>query len=140
MIVVIYVISGVLLLVSGVLFKVGVFDGIMQIIVWIVVFFFVLVVVSLVYLIVSEIFLFEVCVLVIVLFYVVGMGFGGVVGLVLFGWLIDMYLCDVVFGGYVFGVVLMLLVVVVQVCWGMVVECKFLEYVVVLLLVDDSLV
>ncbi|MCP1175058.1 MFS transporter [Ralstonia chuxiongensis] len=133
-----YAISGVLLLVSGALFKAGVLDGTTQTIAWTVVFFFASAAASSAYLTVSETFPLEVRALAIALFYAVGTGLGGVAGPALFGWLIDTHSRGAVFGGYAFGAVLMLLAAAVQACWGTAAERKPLEHVAAPLSVDDS--
>jgi predicted MFS family arabinose efflux permease len=133
-----YAISGLLLLVSGALFKAGVLDSATQTIAWTVVFFFASAAASSAYLTVSETFPLEVRALAIALFYAVGTGLGGVAGPALFGWLIDTHSRGAVFGGYAFGAVLMLLAAAVQAYWGTAAERKPLEHVAAPLSVDDS--
>jgi hypothetical protein len=59
----------------------------------------------------------------------VGTGVGGVIGPGLFGALIDTGSRNSVFGGYLFGAVLMVMAGVVAVRWGVAAERKSLEHV-----------
>src|ERR1700749_3293753 len=103
-----YGVSGVLLALSGYLFSIGVLTAQTQTITWMVIFFFASPAASAAYLTVSETFPLEVRALAIALFYAVGTGIGGVIGPVLFGALIDTGSRTSVFGGYLFGSVLMI--------------------------------
>jgi MFS family permease len=103
-----YGVSGVLLALSGYLFSVGALSAQTQTIAWMVIFFFASPAASAAYLTVSETFPLEVRALAIALFYAVGTGIGGVIGPALFGALIDTGSRASVFGGYLFGSVLMI--------------------------------
>lgn len=102
-----YIVSGVLLAATGALFANGVLDATQQTLAWTVVFFFASAAASSAYLTVSETFPLEIRALAIALFYAVGTGIGGVAGPWLFGVLIDTGSRASVFGGYLFGAVLM---------------------------------
>src|SRR5213079_1177926 len=102
-----YGVSGVLLALSGYLFSIGVLTAQTQTIAWMVIFFFASPAASAAYLTVSETFPIEVRALAIALFYAIGTGVGGVAGPALFGVLIDSGSRISVFGGYMFGAVLM---------------------------------
>jgi MFS family permease len=103
-----YGISGVLLAGFGYLFAIGVLSATGQTVAWMVIFFFASAAASSAYLTVSETFPLEVRALAIAFFYAVGTGVGGVAGPWLFGALIDTGSRMSVFGGYLFGAVLML--------------------------------
>src|SRR5262252_3537530 len=103
-----YALSGVLLAGAGYLFAVGVLSATGQTIAWMVIFFFASAAASSAYLTVSETFPLEVRALAIAFFYAIGTGIGGVAGPWLFGALIDTGSRWSVFGGYLFGAVLML--------------------------------
>jgi MFS family permease len=103
-----YGVSGVLLALSGYLFSIGVLSAQTQTIAWMVIFFFASPAASAAYLTVSETFPLEVRALAIALFYAIGTGIGGVIGPALFGALIDTGSRTSVFGGYLFGAVLMI--------------------------------
>jgi len=102
-----YGISGVLLALSGYLFSIGMLTAQTQTIAWMVIFFFASPAASAAYLTVSETFPLEVRALAIALFYAIGTAIGGVAGPALFGVLIDTGSRASVFGGYLFGAVLM---------------------------------
>ncbi|MBV8927049.1 MAG: MFS transporter [Bradyrhizobium sp.] len=108
MIVLTYGVSGVLLMLSGYLFSIGVLSAQSQTIAWMVIFFFASPAASAAYLTVSETFPLEVRALAIALFYAIGTAIGGVAGPALFGALIDSGSRGSVFGGYLFGAVLMI--------------------------------
>jgi MFS family permease len=103
-----YAISGVLLTGVGYLFAIGVLTATQQTAAWMVIFFFASAAASSAYLTVSETFPLEVRALAIAFFYAIGTGIGGVAGPLLFGLLIDTGSRWSVFGGYLFGAVLML--------------------------------
>jgi MFS family permease len=103
-----YIMSGVLLAVSGYLFAQGVLSASQQTLAWTIVFFFASAAASSAYLTVSETFPLEIRALAIAFFYAVGTGIGGVAGPWLFGALIDTGSRFSVFGGYLFGAVLMI--------------------------------
>jgi len=122
-----YAVSGVLLAVAGYLFAIGVLSATGQTIAWTVIFFFASTAASSAYLTVSETFPLEVRALAIAFFYAVGTGIGGVAGPWLFGLLIDTGSRWSVFGGYLFGAVLMVLAAAVAARWGVAAERKSLE-------------
>jgi MFS family permease len=103
-----YVVSGVLLAVSGYLFSIGALTAQQQTIAWMVIFFFASPAASAAYLTVSETFPLEVRALAIALFYAIGTGIGGVVGPALFGALIDTGSRNSLFAGYLLGSALMI--------------------------------
>jgi MFS family permease len=103
-----YLISGVLLAVSGYLFSIGVLTAQTQTIAWMVIFFFASPAASAAYLTVSENFPLEIRALAIAMFYAVGTAIGGVAGPALFGVLIDTGSRTSVFGGYLLGAALMI--------------------------------
>ena len=102
-----YIVSGVLLALSGYLFSIGALSAQGQTIAWMVIFFFASPAASAAYLTVSETFPLEVRALAIALFYAVGTGIGGVIGPALFGALIDTGSRNSVFAGYLLGSALM---------------------------------
>jgi MFS family permease len=122
-----YAISGILLAGAGYLFAIGVLSATGQTIAWMVIFFFASAAASSAYLTVSETFPLEIRALAIAFFYAVGTGIGGVAGPWLFGVLIDSGSRWSVFGGYLFGSVLMLIAAVVAARWGVAAERKSLE-------------
>jgi MFS family permease len=102
-----YIVSGVLLAVSGALFAQGWLTATQQTLAWTVVFFFASAAASSAYLTVSETFPLEMRALAIAVFYAIGTGVGGVAGPWLFGVLIDTGSRVSVFGGYLLGAALM---------------------------------
>jgi MFS family permease len=124
-----YFVSGALLAGAGYLFSIGVLTAQTQTIAWMVIFFFASPAASAAYLTVSETFPLEIRALAIAMFYAVGTGVGGVAGPALFGVLIDTGSRTSVFGGYLFGAVLMMAAAVLA--WRLCVACerKSLEHV-----------
>jgi MFS family permease len=122
-----YGISGVLLALSGYLFSIGVLSAQTQTIAWMVIFFFASPAASAAYLTVSETFPLEVRALAIALFYAIGTAIGGVAGPALFGVLIDTGSRVSVFGGYLFGAVLMIAAACVAWRYAVAAERKSLE-------------
>jgi MFS family permease len=122
-----YAISGVLLAGAGYLFAIGVLSATGQTVAWMVIFFVASAAASSAYLTVSETFPLEVRALAIAFFYAIGTGIGGVAGPWLFGGLIDTGSRWSVFGGYLFGSVLMLAAALVAARWGVAAERKPLE-------------
>jgi MFS family permease len=102
-----YIISGVLLLITALLFKAGTLDATTQTIAWCVIFFFASAGASSAYLTVSEIFPMESRAMCIAFFYAVGTGLGGAIGPLLFGALINTKHVTPVFWGYVLAAALM---------------------------------
>ena len=122
-----YGMSGLLLAVSGALFAQGALTAQTQTMVWMVLFFFASAAASSAYLTVSETFPLEIRAFAIALFYAVGTGFGGVLGPLLFGALVDSGSRGALFGGYLAGAVLMLAAAAAAWRWGVAAEGKPLE-------------
>jgi MFS family permease len=122
-----YAVSGLLLAGAGYLFALGVLSAAGQTIAWMVIFFFASAAASSAYLTVSETFPLEVRALAIAFFYAIGTGIGGVAGPWLFGVLIDTGSRWSVFGGYLFGSVLMLAAALVAALFAVPAERKSLE-------------
>lgn len=122
-----YILSGVLLAVSGYLFQQGVLDVIQQTIAWMVIFFFASAAASSAYLTVAETFPLEIRALAIAVFYAFGTGLGGIVGPTLFGALIESHDRTNVFIGYLIGAALMVIAGTVQARWGVAAEGQSLE-------------
>ena len=124
-----YIISGVLLAVTGYLFMRDLITAETQTLCWMTIFFFASAAASSAYLTVSETFPLEIRALAIAFFYAVGTGVGGIVGPSLFGALIDTGSRASVFGGYLLGAVLMIAGGSVAWRWGVAAERKPLEMV-----------
>ena len=124
-----YLMSGLLLALSGWLFAQGMLDAREQTLAWSVIFFFASAAASSAYLTVSETFPLEIRALAIALFYAVGTGIGGVIGPLLFGALIDTGSRMSLFGGYLLGAALMIVAAAVMWRWGVAAERKPLEQV-----------
>jgi MFS family permease len=122
-----YALSGLLLAGAGYLFAIGVLPASGQTIAWMVIFFFASAAASSAYLTVSETFPLEIRALAIAIFYAIGTGIGGVAGPWLFGRLIDSGSRWSVFGGYLFGALLMLVAAVIAGRFGVAAERKPLE-------------
>ena len=122
-----YIVSGVLLAGTGYLFAQQLITAETQTLCWMAIFFFASAAASSAYLTVSETFPLEIRALAIAFFYAVGTGVGGIVGPWLFGVLIDTGSRESVFGGYLFGAVLMILGGLVAWRWGVAAERKPLE-------------
>ena len=103
-----YVLAGVLLVITGWLFSLGVLDAVQQTACWTVIFFFASAAASSAYLTVGEVFPLEVRAIAIAIFYAFGTGLGGVCGPAVFGWLIQSGSRDAIFGGYILAGVLMI--------------------------------
>ncbi len=127
MIVTTYAASGVLLLVTGILFQQGLLTAWTQTLAWCVVFFFGSAAASSAYLTVSELFPLEIRALAIALFYAVGTGAGGVAAPALFGALIGTGDRSRVFLGYALGSALMLAAAGVAAVLGVDAERRSLE-------------
>ena len=102
-----YILSGVLLFVTALLFKAGTLTATTQTIAWCLIFFFASAGASSAYLTVSEVFPMETRALCIAFFYAVGTGLGGAIGPVLFGALINTKHVTPVFWGYTLAAFLM---------------------------------
>jgi len=113
-----YILSGILLIVTGVLFKNGTLDATTQTIAWCVIFFFASAGASAAYLTVSEIFPMETRAMAIAFFYATGTIVGGFGGPLLFGALIQGGDPDSVFIGYVVGAVVMIVGGLIQATMG----------------------
>jgi len=124
-----YLMSGLLLALTGWLFAQGMLSAREQTFAWSAIFFFASAAASSAYLTVSETFPLEIRALAIALFYAVGTGVGGVIGPLLFGALIDTGSRMSLFGGYLLGAALMIVAAAVMWRWGVAAERKPLEQV-----------
>jgi MFS family permease len=122
-----YILSGVLLLITGYLFKQNQLDATSLTVCWSVVFFFASAGVSAAYLTVSEIFPLETRALAIAVFYAVGTGIGGIIGPQLFGRLVPTGNATDVFYALALGAVLMIIGGLVEIVFGVKAERKGLE-------------
>src|SRR4051812_9458440 len=122
-----YVVSGVLLAVTGFFFWRGALSAETQTIAWTVIFFFASAAASSAYLTVSETFPLEIRALAIAFFYAIGTGIGGIGGPWLFGFLIDTGSRASLYGGYLFGSVLMVAAGAIAWRWAIAAERKSLE-------------
>jgi MFS family permease len=113
-----YILSGVLLIITGILFNGGTLTATSQTIAWCVIFFFASAGASAAYLTVSEIFPMETRAMAIAFFYAFGTIVGGFGGPLLFGALIASGEPGDVFVGYVIGAVLMIFGGIVQAIMG----------------------
>src|SRR4051794_34066688 len=102
-----YIVSGVLLFITALLFKAGTLNATTQTVAWCVIFFFASAGASSAYLTVSEIFPMESRAMCIAFFYAVGTGLGGAIGPLLFGALINTKHVTPVFWGYTLAAGLM---------------------------------
>ncbi|MFZ5691774.1 MAG: MFS transporter [Pseudomonadota bacterium] len=122
-----YLVSGVLLAVTGWLFMEGWLTATTQTLCWMVIFFFASAAASSAYLTVSETFPLEIRALAIAIFYAVGTGVGGVAGPLIFGLLIETGSRATVFAGYAFAALLMIAAAFVALRHGVAAERKPLE-------------
>jgi MFS family permease len=122
-----YAISGVLVIVVGVLFRWGVLSAITQTAAWSVIFFFASAGASAAYLTVGESFPLEMRALAIALFYAFGTGIGGIIGPALFGALIATGARGEILLGYLIGGSLMLIASAVELMLGINAERRSLE-------------
>ena len=122
-----YLMSGLLLALTGWLFAQGMLSAREQTMAWSVIFFFASAAASSAYLTVSETFPLEIRALAIAVFYAVGTAIGGVIGPMLFGALIDSGSRASLFGGYLLGALLMVVAAGVMWRWGVAAERKPLE-------------
>jgi MFS family permease len=113
-----YVLSGVLLVITGWLFDQGTLNATTQTIAWCVIFFFASAGASAAYLTVSEIFPMETRAMAIAFFYAFGTLVGGFGGPLIFGALIGSGKAGNVFIGYIVGAVLMIVAGIVQLTMG----------------------
>ncbi len=129
MIAITYVLSGVLLALTGALFAGGVLSATGQTACWTVIFFFASAAASSAYLTVSETFPLEIRALAIAFFYAVGTGIGGMGAPWLFGALIDTGSRASLLAGYLLGACLMLAAGLIAARYGVAAERKPLEVV-----------
>ena len=122
-----YIVSGVLLAISGTLFEQGILSATQQTFAWTVIFFFASAAASSAYLTVSETFPLEIRALAIAVFYAVGTGIGGMAGPWLFGALIDTGSRTSLFGGYLLGAALMIAAGLIAAFFAVAAERKPLE-------------
>jgi MFS family permease len=122
-----YILSGLLLIVTAVLFRSGAWTAETQTAAWCVIFFFASAGASAAYLTVSEIFPMETRALAIAFFYAVGTAVGGISGPLLFGKLVQSGEAGQVFYGYVLGAALMIAAGIVQAVLGIEAAGKHLE-------------
>jgi MFS family permease len=122
-----YMISALLLIMTGYLFARGSLSAYSQTVLWTVIFFFASAAASSAYLTVSEVFPLETRAMAIAFFYSVGTGAGGIVAPWLFGALIGTGSRTHVFYGYLVGAILMLAAAVVEAVYGVKAEMKSLE-------------
>jgi MFS family permease len=113
-----YILSGILLIITGILFKNGTLNATTQTVAWCVIFFFASAGASAAYLTVSEIFPMETRAMAIAFFYATGTIVGGFGGPLLFGALIQSGKPGQVFIGYVVGAVVMIAGGVIQALMG----------------------
>jgi MFS family permease len=113
-----YILSGVLLVITGILFKNGTLNATTQTVAWCVIFFFASAGASAAYLTVSEIFPMETRAMAIAFFYATGTIVGGFGGPLLFGALIGSGEPSQVFIGYVVGAAVMIVGGVIQASMG----------------------
>src|SRR6266550_783041 len=113
-----YIISGVLLAITGWLFLQGILNATTQTICWSIIFFFASAGASSAYLTVSEVFPLEIRANAIALFYAFGTALGGVIGPTLFGALIQSGREGDVFWGYLIGAALMAAAGIVEIFLG----------------------
>jgi MFS family permease len=113
-----YILSGVLLVITGIMFKNGTLTATTQTIAWCVIFFFASAGASAAYLTVSEIFPMETRAMAIAFFYAAGTIVGGFGGPLLFGALIQSGKPSQIFIGYLVGAVVMIAGGVIQALFG----------------------
>ena len=122
-----YLVSGVLLAITGYLFAIGALSATTETIAWCVIFFFASAAASSAYLTASEVFPLEVRALAIAAFYAIGTGVGGVAAPYLFGVLIGGGEPWPIFWGYVGASVLMIVAGTAALFYGVDAEGKSLE-------------
>ncbi|HEY2819148.1 MAG TPA: MFS transporter [Casimicrobiaceae bacterium] len=122
-----YVVSAILLWVTGWLFARGALSAAEQTLLWCTIFFFASAAASSAYLTISEIFPLELRALAIALFYAAGTAIGGIAAPWFFGVLIGSGSREAVSNGYAFGAMLMFVAAVVEAWLGVDAERKSLE-------------
>src|SRR4051795_7862041 len=113
-----YILSGILLIITGFLFKAGTLNATTQTVAWCVIFFFASAGASAAYLTVSEIFPMETRAMAIAFFYATGTIVGGFGGPLLFGALIQSGDRGQIFIGYLVGAIVMIVGGVIQATMG----------------------
>jgi MFS family permease len=113
-----YILSGILLVITGFLFKGGTLNATTQTVAWCIIFFFASAGASAAYLTVSEIFPMETRAMAIAFFYATGTIVGGFGGPLLFGALIQSGKPSQIFIGYVVGAVVMIVGGIIQATMG----------------------
>ncbi len=122
-----YIVSGLLLALTGWLFAAGLLTATQQTIAWSIVFFVASAAASSAYLTVGETFPLEMRALAIAVFYALGTTIGGVAGPLLFGALVETGSRNAVFVGYLIGMAVMVFAGCVQWRWGIAAERRSLE-------------
>jgi MFS family permease len=122
-----YILSGVLLLITGLLFEQHQLNATTLTLAWAVVFFFASAGVSAAYLTVSEVFPMETRAMCIALFYAVGTGIGGIIGPQLFAPMVATGNASKVFEALAIGAVLMILGGITELVFGVKAERRRLE-------------
>ena len=122
-----YVISGLLLAITGWLFHAGLLTAQTQTIAWMVIFFIASAAASSAYLTVSEIFPLEIRAFAIAIFYAIGTLAGGVGAPVLFGWMIGTGSRSTLLSGYLVGAALMVIGGLTEAWLGVAAERRSLE-------------
>src|SRR4051794_2108037 len=113
-----YILSGILLIITGLLFRAGTLNATTQTVAWCVIFFFASAGASAAYLTVSEIFPMETRAMAIAFFYATGTIVGGFGGPLLFGALIQSGKPSQIFIGYVVGAAVMIVGGIIQATMG----------------------
>src|SRR5256885_11886186 len=124
-----YGVSGILLALTGWLFRAGMLTAQTQTLAWTIIFFVASAAASSAYLTVSEIFPLEIRAFAIAIFYAVGTLTGGVGAPILFGWIIATGSSDALFIGYLVAAVLMIFCAIVELWFGVAAERRPLEHV-----------
>ncbi len=122
-----YTASGLLLTVTGFLFAQDLLSAAQLTTAWTITFFFASAAASSAYLTVSETFPLEIRALAIAFFYALGTGVGGIIGPLLFGFLIETGSRQSVFMGYLLGAGLMIAAAVIAALWAVKAERQPLE-------------
>ena len=122
-----YVLSGILLALTGWLFHAGLLTAQTQTLAWMVIFFIASAAASSAYLTVSEIFPLEIRAFAIAIFYAIGTLAGGVGAPILFGWMIGTGSKTALFAGYLVGAGLMIVGGLTEAWIGVAAEGRSLE-------------
>jgi MFS family permease len=122
-----FIVSGVLLLVGGLLFWLGMLNIVSQVTCWSIIFFVASASASAAYLSASELFPQEVRASAIAIFYAAGTLLGGIAGPLLFGRIVGSGSRGLLFAGYCAGAVAMITAGLVQSIWGTAAEKRSLE-------------